>query len=552
VPAESAQRIVIANRADGGLLFWLGKLYGFAGIVLIWALGITAVSFYGYFANRAPEPPDFATYSREASGVTRIYAGDGMLLGEFASEWREVVPYEEIPKILIDAVLAAEDHEFFDHRGLYFRGIIRAVWANLTSGDFSQGGSTITQQVAKQFLSNEKSINRKALEAIMARRLEARYSKQAILSVYLNQIFLGNGAYGVSAAADRYFSKKLGELDLAEAATIAGLAQAPSRFDPIRHPEAATERRDGILDKMARFGFIDDAEAETWKATPLTTNPPPEIFPRRLPYYTEHVRRYITEKYESNGLLQRGLTIETAVDPVVDAAAYENVDFGARKQDKRQGWRGPEAYLEGSARDTFIERAAALYGDGPLEPGRRYLALVDEVDGRRALVRIGTRSYTLPLRNMAWAAKWSARVAINDQVITSPRRQRGVGVGRAAQPGPLPRLAHERWLQPALARRAHRRGAAAAAQESGRDRGARAGAAPANRDLHRGPPQRLRARAGRRLRLQPLRVQPRGAGVPPAGLDLQAHLLLGCARRRLRVRHPARGQADRGGGSGHG
>ena len=153
------------------------------------------------------------------------------LLGEFAKEWREIVPFERMPKRLVDAFLAVEDHDFFGHRGLYFKGIARAVWANITARDFAQGGSTITQQVAKQFLGAEKSLARKAKEAIMARRLEATYSKRAILAVYLNQIYLGGGAWGVAAAAQRYFQKKLSELTLAESALIAGLAKAPTALE---------------------------------------------------------------------------------------------------------------------------------------------------------------------------------------------------------------------------------------------------------------------------------------------------------------------------------
>lgn len=448
VSEANVQRIVVANRADGGVLYWLGKLYGFAALVILWGTVVTAVSCYAQFAGKAPATPDLSTYSAEAPGVARIYASDGTLLGEFAAEWREVTAFESIPKGLVDAVLAAEDHEFFEHSGIYFRGILRAAWANLTAGDFAQGGSTITQQVAKQFLGSEKSLDRKAREAVLARRLEATYSKRAILSLYLNQIFLGNGAYGVTAAARRYFDKRLDELDQGEMAMIAGLAQAPSRYDPMRRPERAQARRDDVLDKMARFGFLEEAEAERWKKAPLVLSPPDEVYPRRLPYYTEHARRYVVDKYGPEALLERGLTIETAVEPVVDAAAYANVDFGARKQDKRQGWRGPEAYLEGKARELFRTRAAAMYGDQPLSQGRRYLALVEEVKASGATVLVGTRSYEMPLSNMDWASKWSQTSAINDELITDARKAVRAGdvVWVAPQPDHLPRYSD--WHMP--------------------------------------------------------------------------------------------------------
>src|SRR2546430_531463 len=148
---------------------------------------------------------------------------------------------------MVNAFLAVEDHDYFNHRGIYFKGIARALWTNITAGDFAQGGSTITQQVAKQFLGSEKSLSRKAKEAITARRLEATYSKKAILAVYLNQIYLGDGAFGVRAAARRYFRKELDQLTLAECALIAGLAQAPSAYSPIHRPKVAMERRNVVL-----------------------------------------------------------------------------------------------------------------------------------------------------------------------------------------------------------------------------------------------------------------------------------------------------------------
>ena len=415
----SRQRVVIANRADGGVFYWLGKLYLFVALLVGVTLALVAILSYRHFSSRTPPPPDLASYSSIVPGVSRIYAGDGTLLAEFAKEWREVVPYDDIPQPLVYAFLAAEDHRFFEHRGIDFKGIVRAAWANFVSGDFSQGGSTITQQVAKQFLGAEKSLTRKAKEAIVARRLENLYSKPAILSVYLNQIFLGNGAYGVAAAAKRYYSKELAELNLSEMATIAGLAKAPSHYSPTRHPDRAQRRRDHILERMARNGFITEEEAGKWQAEPLTLNPYIEVFPRRLPYFTEHIRRYTIAKYGLEGLMERGLRIETTIQPLVDFAAYENVDFGARKQDHRQGWRGAEAYLEGNARQTFIERATERYGDAPLETGRRYLGLVEQLTSSAATVRVGARSYALPLRNMSWAAKWSPREAINDRLITS-------------------------------------------------------------------------------------------------------------------------------------
>ena len=412
-------RVAIDNPADGGIAYWIGKLYGFAALVVLATIALASCILYSYFSIRTPPLRDLRTYPHAVPSVSRIYAADGTLLGEFAKEWREFVAYDEIPPQLVDAFLAVEDHDFFHHGGIYFKGIARAVWANITAGDFAQGGSTITQQVAKQFLGAEKSLSRKAKEAIMARRLEATYSKQAILAVYLNQIYLGDGAWGVRAAARRYFQKNLDELTLAECALIAGLAKAPTAYSPVHDKEHARERRNLVLDRMAQYGFAKQADVDAAKQEQIQLNLYRDIFPDRMPYYAEHVRRYITEHYGNDALFTQGLRIETAAEPTWEAAAYENADFGARHQDKRQGWRGPEWRLDGKARATFIERQKQLYGPGPLAPGKRYLAVVDKVDSEHAEVIVGDRRLTLPLRNMTWAAKWVPGNADNDQTIES-------------------------------------------------------------------------------------------------------------------------------------
>ena len=417
--ASSAERarVAIANRRDGGIVFWLVRLYAFACLVLVAGVVFSALAVYSYFSLHAPAVPDLRIYARVTPAVSRMYASDGTMLGEFAKEWREIVPFERMPQRLIDAFLAVEDHDFYHHGGLYWKGIGRAVWANLTAGDFAQGGSTITQQVAKQFLGSEKSLSRKGKEAIMARRLEARYSKNAILAVYMNHIYLGAGAWGVAAAARRYFQKDLDQLTLAECALIAGLAKAPTAYSPIRSIKLATERRNVVLDKIAQYGLEPPMVVEAAKREPIRLDLYREVFPDRMPYYAEHVRRYIGERYGGDALGAQGLRIETAADPAWEASAYENADFGARHQDKREGWRGPEWRLDGAARELFLGRQRALYGGEPLAPGKRYLALVDKVDKDHAEVLIGDRRLQLPLRNLKWAAKWQAGNAENDAEI---------------------------------------------------------------------------------------------------------------------------------------
>ncbi len=412
-------RVVIGNRQDGGVLFWMVRLYAFALAIGVALAVVCAFLAFRYFSVTVPPTPDLRSYAQIAPAVTRMYAADDTLLGEFAEEWREIVPFEKMPKPLVNAFLAVEDHDFFAHGGIYFRGILRAVWANITAGDFAQGGSTITQQVAKQFLGSEKSLTRKGKEAVMARRLEARYSKRAIFSTYLNHIYLGSGAWGVAAAAQRYFQKRLDELSLAECALIAGLAKAPSAFSPLARPDRARERRNVVLEQMKFYGLASAAEVEAAKAEPIVVRPYREVFTERMPYYAEHVRRYIIDKYGARGLLSDGFRVETAVEPVFDAAAYENVDFGTHHQDKRQGWRGAEWYLDGKSRELFVQRQRELYGEGPLLAGKRYLAVVDTVKGDGAEVVIGDRRLELPLRNLKWAAKWEPGNAENDREVSS-------------------------------------------------------------------------------------------------------------------------------------
>ncbi len=418
-PDDERVRVSVANRSESGILGWVGKLFAFAGLTGAALLCLAAFCVYGHFSLNAPPVPSLERYEQAVAGVSRMYAADGTLMGEFANQWREVVPFETMPKQLVDAFLSVEDHDFYNHGGIYWKGIARAVWRNLTAGDFAQGGSTITQQVAKQFLGGEKSLWRKANEAIMARRLEAMYSKNAILSVYLNHIYLGDGAWGVAAAAHRYFQKKLDQLTLAECAMIAGLAKAPTGFSPITQPKRALERRNLVLDQMAMYGAATADAVAKAKAEPIALQLYKDVFPDRMPYYAEHVRRYVTENLGNKSLFGSGFTIETAAEPTWEAGAYENADFGARHQDKRQGWRGPEWRLDGAARATFVARQQKLYGSAPLVPNKRYLALVDKVDGEHAEVLIGERRLQLPLRNMKWASKWQSGNADNDVEIDS-------------------------------------------------------------------------------------------------------------------------------------
>jgi penicillin-binding protein 1A len=413
-------RVEVMNPSDGGFFFWLFKLYAFGlccalGLVILGGLGA-----YLYFAATLPPLPDLATYHQVAATTTMMRGWDGTPLAELATERREILPFEAFPPQLVHAFLAAEDRRFYEHHGLDYRGIARAVGANFRAGEVAQGGSTITQQVAKSFLSSERTIQRKIREAILARRLETRYAKREILTLYLNQVFLGHSAYGVAAAARRYFDKAVGDLDLGEMALLAGLVRAPSRFSPLASLDAARARRDQVLSAMVAAGYLTDVEANHWRARPVIVRQRPDFFRTVSPYFAEQVRRDVARRYGEKKLYEGGLEIETTAVPWIDLAAQENVDFSLRKLDKRQGWRGPVTHLTGAAAEEFRRRLGARYGADPPAEGRLFLGLVEGVtaDGT-ARVRVGTGIYPLPAASLLWASPFTVKDAVNDKKLES-------------------------------------------------------------------------------------------------------------------------------------
>jgi penicillin-binding protein 1A len=414
------QRVAIANPSDGGLVYWLCKLYAFAGCAILAALAFIGLGVYLHFCKELPPIPDLTTYASTAPGMTTMWGQDGTLLAELSTERREIVPLDHVPQPLIDAFLSTEDRRFFSHGGFDVRGLLRALAANLKAGGVKQGGSTITQQVAKAFTSSERSWSRKVKELIFARRLEAKYTKREILALYLNHIFLGNGAYGVQAAARKYFDKDVAELDLGQLALIAGLAQAPSRYSPFVDEEAAYKRRAEVLDNMVGNELLSRGDAEKWKKAPLRQQQRRDYFHEMTPYFSEQVRRDLIKRLGQKAFYEGGYRVETTVVPYVDALAEDNVDHATRKLDKRQGWRGPEARLGDETKAAeFRTRAQALYGRGPLVEDKIYLGLVEKVSAQGAVVRVGSKLYPLPLENMSWAAPYSASDATNDKQITA-------------------------------------------------------------------------------------------------------------------------------------
>ncbi len=418
-----SKRVWVTNPARAGLLGWLFRYLVVTLFALLIGLGLVGRALYRYFASGLPELETVEAYASEAPGVTRIYASDGTLLAELAREHRSYAPIQDIPDPLIAAFLAAEDRRFEQHGGLDWRGLARAMRANLQSGTVVQGGSTITQQVAKSFLDDQaRTLERKIPEAILAIRMESRLGKPAILEIYLNKIFLGHGAYGVRAAASRYFDKSLDELTLAESALIAGLAQAPSRWSPVVNPEAAIRRRNTVLRDMVEAGYLEPAEAEAASNEPILLAELRDPFRWRAPFAAEQARQVVTETLGEDAMLTAGLVIESTVELPTQAAADHEVDRAVRKLDRRQGWRGPEAHLpQPEARERLHERMSAEYGPDPFSapPERWLLGLVTDVERSKASVDLGAVEAVLPLRSNDWAAPYDARSGTNDLVISS-------------------------------------------------------------------------------------------------------------------------------------
>ncbi|WP_193366529.1 transglycosylase domain-containing protein, partial [Inquilinus limosus] len=290
-----------------------------------------------------PDASQLAAY--QPPETTRIYAADGSLLREYYVENRVVVPLSSLPPYLVQAFISAEDQNFRHHHGVDPAGLARAVVANvknLRSGRRLEGGSTITQQVAKNLLlTNEVSALRKIRELILAFEIEHDFSKDQILEMYLNEIYLGRGAYGVGAASARYFGKPPVELSLSEAAFLAALPKAPNNYNPVTRPEAARARRDYVLDRMAQDGAITAEQAAAAKAEPLAVRAQAPLETVHAPYFAEEVRRSLRRSFGNDQLYRGGLAVRTTLDPRLQVFADRALRAGLERFDRNRGWRGP-------------------------------------------------------------------------------------------------------------------------------------------------------------------------------------------------------------------
>ncbi len=373
--------------------------------------GVGALVVLYYFGRGLPDYAQLAQY--EPPVVSRIYASDGRLFGEYATQKRVFVPIKAIPKRVIQTFLAAEDKNFYDHPGLDFFGIMRAAISNFTQRGTNkrpQGASTITQQVAKNLLlssiANQASYDRKIKEAILAFRIENALSKDRILELYLNEIFLGAGSYGVAAAALNYFNKSLEELSIAEAAFLAGLPKAPSKYNPKHQYEAAKARRDWVITRMYEEGIITRDEAIAAKAEPIELKRPDPTHVVKADYFAEEVRRNIIAKYGETSLYQGGLTVRTTLDPRMQKIADWALRKGLVDYDRKHGWRG--AFQHVDLQDAKKETWQTLLSQIPNPPGIApwKLAIVLKVSDKAATIGLKTgEEGTIPLSELKWARK---------------------------------------------------------------------------------------------------------------------------------------------------
>ncbi|OGP74669.1 MAG: hypothetical protein A2Y80_08370, partial [Deltaproteobacteria bacterium RBG_13_58_19] len=337
--------------------------------------------------------PDFTSIKEyRPPVVTRIFARDGRLMGEFFVERRIEVPYSRLPKHLVLAFLAAEDARFFEHPGVDVFGIIRAFFRNLEAGETVQGGSTITQQVVKRvILTSEKSFSRKIREAVLAYRIDNYLTKEEILQLYLNHIFLGHGAYGVEAAAQEFFSKHVEDLTLAESALLAGIPKAPSRYSPYLNSKAAKERQAYVLRRMAEVGFITPDQAAAALKQQLTLKPLRPDWIKECGYFTEQVRNILEDRFGREQVANLGLKVFTTADADLHRAAQEAVKEGIDGLTKRNGYRGPLRHLTGKAKVAFQERQIRFYRKYAPRKGQLATALVTQGDqrGQGVGLRIG-------------------------------------------------------------------------------------------------------------------------------------------------------------------
>ena len=315
-------------------------LLSFAGALI---MSVAVIAILWAFSNKLPDYKFLKSYKPPVS--SKVYAGEGQLVSDFSKEKRIFVPYNAVPPKVINSFLSAEDKNFFSHPGVDAKGVIRATINNISNVIYSkrlEGASTITQQVAKNFLlSNEVSINRKIKEAILAFRIERALSKKRILELYLNQIYLGQGAYGIASASLEYFNKPISELNYAEAALLAALPKAPSKYNPYKNPELAKFRRNLVLKNLLDNNYLKNEDYIKLINTKIELKKRKKIFLEDTSYYVEDIRKYVVDKFGFEKVYKKGLNIKTPLNLELQKIATVSLRKGLERYDRRKGWRGP-------------------------------------------------------------------------------------------------------------------------------------------------------------------------------------------------------------------
>jgi penicillin-binding protein 1A len=340
--------------------------WGLIATLALGALGAASLAGMFWVFGADPRLPKISKLNEYApKQVTRIYSADGKLIGEIYDERRTFVPLDRIAPVMVRAMIDSEDEHFYQHSGLDFSGMVRALLNNLRRGRKSQGASTITQQVVKTFLlSPEKSMRRKVQEIILARRLEKELTKDEILTLYLNQIYFGHGRYGIEEAARFYFGKSAAELNVGEAALLAGMVQSPERLSPIKHPDQAKGRQSYVLKQMAKNGHLSPADLQKWLDAPIPVQKNPEPALDSAPEIVDLVKTELIKRYGTDKLMRMGLVVRTTIEYDLQVAARQALEAGLEALDQRHGYRGPITHL---ASDKLDKRLAQMTKELPKE-----------------------------------------------------------------------------------------------------------------------------------------------------------------------------------------
>ena len=414
------------GRRGGGAKVIRWFFLAFIFIVISAVIGVAGVYFH--LSKNLPKISTLKDYRPPV--ITTVYSDDNRKIAEFFKERRIVIPLSQMSPMLKNAFIAAEDARFYSHKGIDILSIIRAFFKNIEAGAIVQGGSTITQQVAKSFfLTPQKSYTRKIKEAILAYRIDKKFTKEEILFLYLNQIYLGHGAYGVEAASENYFGKSAQELNLAECAVLAGLPQAPSRYSPFRYPERAKQRQIYVLNRMVGEDYISNYQATEAINRVLDIKPRRNLYIEEVPVYTEHIRRYIAQTYGNDVLYEGGLKIYAAVNVEMQNIAREEIEKGLYALDKRQGYRGPIEHLPPEEMESFSKALQDELDPAPLKDGRIVNGVVIEVNDKNdtVTVRMGKALGVIRIDDMRWARKPDPEIAYYEARVNHPGKVLKVG-----------------------------------------------------------------------------------------------------------------------------